>query len=133
MTAGLLVATALLAAAPVQVEVQVVHASNAAAHVDPGLEKMRDGFRQAGLVFTSYRRLSHETVRLAPGTPATVALPGGRSATLALVPGEHPRPQVSVSVPPLQTTVSLGTEASAFVQAGPHEGGQLVLVLSHHK
>ena len=123
---------AVLAASPVKVQVQVVHASNGPAHVDPGLEKMRQGFEKAGLRFTSYRRLSEQTVSLATGKPTDVALPG-KTATLTLQPGDHPRPHVAVSVPPLQTTVELGTDASAFLQAGPHEDGQLVLVLTAKK
>ena len=124
--------TALLAAAPVKVHVQVVHASNGAPHVDPGLEKMRQGFEQAGLRFTTYRRLSEQTVSLTTGKPTDVALPG-KTATLTLQPGDHPRPQVAVTVPPLHTTVELGTDASAFLQAGAHENGQLVLVLTGQK
>ena len=123
---------AVLAASPVKVHVQVVHASNGAPHVDPGLEKMRQGFEKAGLRFTSYRRLSEQTVSLATGKPTDVALPG-KTATLTLQPGDHPRPEVAVNVPPLQTTVELGKDASAFLQAGPHEGGQLVLVLTAKK
>ena len=123
---------AVLAASPVKVHVQVVHASNGAPHVDPGLEKMRQGFEKAGLRFTTYRRLSEQTVSLAPGKPTDVPLPG-KTATLTLQPGDHPRPQVAVSVPPLQTTVELGTDASAFLQAGSHENGQLVLVLTGKK
>jgi hypothetical protein len=123
---------AVLAAAPVKVHVQVVHASNDAPYVDPGLEKMRQGFEKAGLRFTTYRRLSEQTVSLVPAKPTDVALPG-KTATLTLQPGDHPRPQVAVSVPPLQTTVELGTDASAFLQAGPHANGQLVLVLTAKK
>ncbi len=93
---------------------------------------MRQGFEKAGLRFTSYRRLSEQTLSLSPGAPANVALPD-KTATLTLKPGEHPRPQVAVSVPPLQTTVELGADASAFLQAGPHDGGQLVLVLTSKK
>jgi len=122
-------AAVVLAAGPVRVDVQVVHAAGGASHVDPGLEKMRDGFEKAGLRFTSYRRLSQQTVSLSPGKPAEVALPG-KTATLTLQAGEHPRPHVAVSIPPLHTTVELGSDASAFVQAGAYEGGQLVLVLS---
>jgi len=122
-------AALVLLAAPVQIDVQVVHASNGPAHVDAGLEKMRDAFQKSGLHFSSYRRLSQQTVALVVGTPAHVSLPD-KTATLSLVPGEHRRPEVAVSVPPLKTTVSLGSEASAFLQAGPHENGQLVLVLT---
>jgi hypothetical protein len=124
--------TAVLAAAPVKVDVQVVHASNGAPHVDPGLEKMREGFEKAGLRFTTYRRLSEQTVTLTVGKPTEVALPA-KTATLTLEPGDQPRPRVAVSVPPLHTTVELGTDASAFLQAGPLENGQLVLVLSAKK
>jgi hypothetical protein len=122
-------AALVLLAAPVHIDVQVVHATNGPTHVDAGLEKMRDVFQKSGLRFSSYRRLSQQTVALVVGTPAEVALPD-KTATLALVPGEHRRPEVAVSVPPLKTTVSLGSEASAFLQAGPHENGQLVLVLT---
>ncbi|MGZ5957249.1 MAG: hypothetical protein ACXWLI_02435 [Myxococcaceae bacterium] len=124
---------ALLAAGPVKVDVQVVQASNGPAQVDPGLEKMRRGFEKAGLRFSSYKRLSEQTLSLTPGKPAEVALPG-KTATLTLQPGEHPRPQIAVSVSPLQTTVELGEGASAFLQAGPPENGQqLVLVLTAKK
>jgi hypothetical protein len=90
---------------------------------------MHDAFPKSGLHFSSYKRLSQQTVALVVGTPAEVALPD-KTATLSLVPGEHRRPEVAVSVPPLKTTVSLGSEASAFLQAGAHQGGQLVLVLT---
>ncbi len=123
---------AVLAAAPLKVDVQVVHASNGAPQVDPGLEKMREGFEKAGLRFTRYRRLSQQTVSLHAGKPAEVSLPG-KTATLTLQPGEHPRPHVDVSVPPLHTTVALGTDASAFLQAGAHQDGELVLVLTAKK
>jgi len=123
---------AVLAASPVKVQVEVVHASNGTPHVDPGLEKMRQGFEKAGLRFTTYRRLSEQTVSLVTGKPTDVALPG-KTATLTLQPGDHPRPHVAVSVPPLETTVELGTDASAFLQAGAHDNGQLVLVLTAKK
>jgi len=123
---------AVLAAAPVKVDVQVVHASNGAPHVDPGLEKMRQGFEKNGLRFTTYRRVSQETLSLTAGKPAEVALPG-KTATLTLQPGEHARPHVAVSVPPLHSTVELSNDASAFFQAGPHDNGQLVLVLTGKK
>ena len=123
---------AVLAAAPVKVDVQVVHASNGAPHVDPGLDKMREGFEKNGLRFTTYRRLSRETVSLTVGKPVEVALPG-KKATLTLQPGEHARPHVAVTVLPLQSTVELSPDASAFLQAGPHDNGQLVLVLTEKK
>jgi hypothetical protein len=97
----------VLLAAPVQIDVQVVHATNGPTHVDTGLEKMRDAFEKSGLHFSSYRRLSQQTVALVVGTPTEVALPD-KTATLSLVPGEHKRPEVAVSVPPLKTTVPSG-------------------------
>ena len=124
---------AVLAATPVKVQVEVVHASNGPPHVDPGLERMRQEFEKAGHRFTTYRRLSQQTLSLQPGTPAEVTLPK-KTATLTLQPGDHPRAHVAVSVPPLQTTVELGTDASAFLQAGPPENGEvLFLVLTAKK
>ena len=120
----------VLAAAPVKVDVQVVHASNGAAHVDPGLEKMRQGFEKAGLRFSSYRRLSEQTLSLTPGKPASVALPGQDGDPHPAARGASAAPASPCPFPPLQTTVELGTDASAFLQAGPHENGQLVLVLT---
>jgi hypothetical protein len=114
----------------VAVLAEVVHASNEATGVDPGLEKMREQFAKSGIVYKSYRRLSHEQLQLAPGKPVEVRLPNAKTATLTLLSVKGSLSQVSVSVPPLQTTYTLGREGSVYLQAGPHASGVLILVLT---
>lgn len=130
--AALLVGAAALAAAPkVTVQVDVVHASDQGTEVQPpSLRSMKDAFTQSGFNYKSYRQLSSERVDLTQNTPREVRLPNGRTATLKLVDVKDNVAQIQVRVPPLETTYSLGRQGSVFMQAGPHNGGMLVLVLS---
>jgi hypothetical protein len=109
---------------------EVVQASNEGTGVDPGLEKMREQFAKSGITYKSYRRLSHEQLQLSPGKPAEVRLPNAKTATLTLLSVKGSQSQVSVSLPPLQTTYTLGREGSVYLQAGPHANGVLILVLT---
>jgi hypothetical protein len=109
---------------------EVVQASNEATGVDPGLERMREQFAKSGISYKSYRRVSHEQLLLAAGKPAEVRLPNAKTATLTLLSVKGSLSQVSVSLPPLQTTYTLGREGSVYLQAGPHAGGVLILVLT---
>jgi hypothetical protein len=130
LLAATLFALPAVAESRVAVLAEVVHASNEATGVDPGLEKMREQFAKSGIVYKSYRRLSHEQLQLAPGKPAEVRLPNAKTATLTLLSVKGSLSQVSVSVPPLQTTYTLGREGSVYLQAGPHANGVLILVLT---
>ncbi len=113
-----------------EVDVEVVHASNAGSSVDPALEPMRDKFAKSGINYHSYHRLSDETRALVAGAPSRLALPNGSTVTLTLLGVDKGRARVALSVPPVKSVVELGGEGSVFVQAGAHEGGMLVLVLS---
>ncbi len=64
------------------------------------------------------------------GKPAEVRLPNGKAATLTLLSVKGSQSQVSVSLPPLHTTYTLGREGSVYLQAGPHGPGVLILVLT---
>jgi hypothetical protein len=130
--AALLFAFAAFAApTTVTVKVDVVDASNQGSEVQPAnLRAMKDAFTQSGFNYKSYRQLSSEKVELAPNAPHTVKLPNGRTATLKLLDVKDNVARIQVSVPPLETTYSLGRSGSVFLQAGPHKGGMLVLVLS---
>jgi hypothetical protein len=110
--------------------VEVVHASNDPSGVDPGLERMRDQFAKSGITYKSYRRVSRDQLQLVAGKPAEVKLPNAKVATLTLVSAKGAAAQVSVSLPPLQTVYTLGREGSVYLQAGPHSGGVLILVLT---
>lgn len=130
--AALLLSFAALAAAPaVTVQLDVVHASNQGTEVQPpSLMAMKKSFAQSGIDYKSYRQLSSQKVKLTPNTATQVSLPNGKVATLTLVDVKDNVAQVKVGVPPLETTYSLGRQGRVFIQAGPHNGGTLVLVLS---
>ncbi len=130
LLAAALFALPVLAESRIAVLAEVIHASNEAAGVDPGLEKMREQFAKSGISYKSYRRVSHEQLQLAQGKPVEVRLPNGKNATLTLLSVKGSQSQVSVSVPPLQTTYTLGREGSVYLQAGPHASGVLILVLT---
>jgi hypothetical protein len=128
--AALLLATPALAQTHVALAADVVQASNEGAGVDAGLEKMREQFAKSGIVYKSYRRLSHEQLQLLPQRAVEVRLPNAKTATLTLLSLKGSQSQVSVSLPPLQTTYTLGREGSVYLQAGPHANGVLILVLT---
>jgi hypothetical protein len=128
--AALLLALPALAESRVSLLAEVVQASNEGTGVDPGLEKMREQFAKSGISYKSYRRLSEQPLQLALGKPAEVKLPNGKAATLTLLSVKGSQSQVSVSLPPLHTTYTLGREGSVYLQAGPHGPGVLILVLT---
>jgi hypothetical protein len=115
----------------VEVQVEVVHASDKGSAIEPpSLKHMQEAFSQSGFNYKSYRRLSDERLTLEANQPKKVSLPNGRTATLSLVEVKDNVAQIHVSLPPLETTYTLGREASVFLQGGAHNGGMLVLVLS---
>ena len=128
--AALLLATPALSQSHVALAADVVQASNEGAGVDAGLEKMREQFAKSGIVYKSYRRVSHEQLQLLLQRAVEVRLPNAKTATLTLLSLKGSQSQVSVSLPPLQTTYTLGREGSVYLQAGPHANGVLILVLT---
>lgn len=135
---GLIAAVCLLTATvsawaaneKVDVVVEVVHASDSGSTVDPPLKGMKDAFTKAGFNYKSYRRLSREKRTLVKSQASVVSLPNNQKATVTLMSVANNSAQVQVGVGPLKTTYTLGREGSLFIQAGPHNGGMLVLVLS---
>ena len=125
-------ATAAFAdASRVDVQVEVVHASDKGSAIDPpSLKHMQEEFSQSGFNYSSYRRLSSQRLSLAPNQPQTVKLPNGRTATLVLKDVSANVAHIQVKLPPLETTYALGRTGSVFIQGGPQGGGMLVLVLS---
>ena len=124
-------ATAGLAEEPkVEVIAAEVHASDEGTTVDPPLVAMKDAFHQAGLNYHSFRQLSRQRLTLRKGTAAELKLANGQSASLSLKDVKGGTAHIDVSLPPVKTTYALGREGSVFIQAGPHSGGMLILVLS---
>ena len=130
LLAALVCAFPVAAQPHVSLWAEVVQASNEGTGVDAGLEKMQQQFAKSGITYKSYRRLSREQLQLAQGHAAEVRLPNGKVATLTLLSVKGSQSEVSVSVPPLQTTYTLGREGSVYLQAGPHANGVLILVLT---
>jgi hypothetical protein len=128
--AALLLALPAPAENRVALSADVVQASNEGTGVDVGLEKMREQFAKSGIVYKSYRRLSHAALQLAQGKAVEVRLPNTKTATLTLLSLKGSQSEVSVSLPPVQTTYILGREGSVYLQAGPHATGVLILVLT---
>jgi hypothetical protein len=130
LLASLLLSASALSQGHVLLSAEVIQASNDGAGVDAGLEKMREQFAKSGIVYKSYRRLSHEQLQLALQKAVEVRLPNANTATLTLLSVKGSQSQVSVALPPLQTTYTLGREGSLYLQAGPHANGVLILVLT---
>ena len=128
--AAALCALPALAQGHISLVAEVVQASNEGTTVDPGLEKMREQFAKSGITYKSYRRLSQEQLQLVVGKAAEVRLPNNKSASLTLLSVKGTQSQVSVSLPPLHTTYTLGREGSVYLQAGPYASGVLILVLT---
>lgn len=117
---------------PVEVLSETVLASNQGEAVDPpSLGAMKAQFAEAGFVFSSYRRLSSQKLALSQVRDTGVELPNGRHVTLRLqgLKGGTASVQIQISGA-VSTVVKLGREGSVFQHTGPHEGGQLFLVLS---
>lgn len=128
----LVAAPAAWAEGPVKVRAEVVLASSKGQEVQPPeLERMRATFQKQGFGFTSFKRLSEETLSVEDKKPAEVRLPNGVNARLSLVSLKDGVATLRVQVPRLsETDVELGRAGSVYQLAGDHVGGKLVLVLS---
>ncbi len=138
MLTGLLLSASSAARAeeaPVEVLSQVVLASNQGDALEPpSLGAMKAQFAEAGFVFSSYRRLSFQKLSLAQGREVGMDLPNGRRVGLRLQGLKGGTASVQLEIPgAVSTVVKLGREGSVFQHTGPHEGGQLFLVLSAPK
>lgn len=115
-----------------KIQAEVVLASNKGTVVDPPeLEKMKETFRKQNFSFTSFKRLSLETLELTLEKTTEVRLPNGVNATLKLSGIKDGIATVRVEVPRQSSVdVELGRQGSVYQKAGKHVGGELILVLS---
>ncbi len=116
----------------VKVQVEVVLASNKGDTVDPPeLAHMKETFRKQNFSFTSFKRLSLETLELSAQKPTEVRLPNGVNASLKLLALKDGIATVRVDIPQQSgVDVELGRQGSVYQKAGKHVGGELILVLS---
>jgi hypothetical protein len=131
----MLPALALAQDEKVPVQVEVVLASNKGSEVQPAeLGKMKATFQKQNFSFTSFKRLSLETLQVTAAKASEVRLPNGVNASLQLLKFEKGTATVRVDVPQLTATdVELGRQGSIYQLAGDHVGGKLILVLSQPK
>lgn len=132
LTAALLSWPALAAEPTVPVQADVVFASTAAGAVDPSLEKIRDAMA-AKVKYLTMKKLDFKKLELLQDKVQTIPLPNQRFAELTL---QHLKDNVAtlkLKLGPTEAVYSLGRDKSLFLQAGPHNGGDLWLVLSQPK
>lgn len=115
-----------------KVQVEVVLVSQKGTEVDPPeLQKMKETFQKQSFNFTSFKRLSQQTLELGNKEPTEVKLPNGVNASLRLLRMQGDTATLRVEVPQLSAVdVELGREGSVYQRAGKHVGGELILVLS---
>lgn len=116
----------------VTIQVDVVLASDKGDTMDPPeLAQMQEKFRKQSFRFTSFKRLSLESVELVKGKPTELRLPNGTNATLKLVSVQQSGVTVRMEIPRLSAVdVNLGNQGGVYQRAGKHVGGELILALS---
>lgn len=132
--ASLLAASAAAAQEVVKVRADVVLAMKEGDTDDPpSLGAMKQKMQKSGLTaFTSLKRLSSQELGLALNKEQTLKLPNDRKATVKLEKLKEDSAHIRASVEKLFDGIGykLGREGSLFINAGGHQGGTLVLVLS---
>ena len=117
----------------VNIEVMVVHASNAHNRVDPALQPVMQHLRFTN--FKGFKMLSKEESGIGPSQDHTYSVAGGRRLKVRLLERDAKRAKIRIEMfnaknKILDTTVSIHRNKS-FMVAGPkHEGGVLVLPLT---
>ena len=117
----------------VDIEVMVVHASNAHNRVDPSLQPVMQHLRFTN--FKGFKMLSKEAKGINPSQDHTYSVAGGRRLKIKLLERDAKRAKIRIEMfnaknKILDTTVSIHRNKS-FMVAGPkHEGGVLVLPLT---
>jgi hypothetical protein len=128
----LLPGAALAQEQKLKVEVEVVLVSRKGTEVDPPqLQKMKETFQRQNFNFTSFKRLSQQSIEVSSKEPTEVKLPNGVNASLQLLRMQGDTATLRVDVPQLSAVdVELGREGAVYQRAGKHVGGELILVLS---
>jgi hypothetical protein len=95
-----------------KVQVEVVLVSRKGTEVEPAeLQKMKDTFQKQNFNFTSFKRLSQQTLEVSSQQPTEVKLPNGVNASLRLLRMQGDTATLRVEVPQLSgMDVELGRE-----------------------
>jgi hypothetical protein len=123
--------TALAEEAQVEVEADLILASNQGTTIDPpSLSAVKDEFASAGIVFSSYKRLSSQKLSLSLAKAAELKLPNQKSALLKLEELKAGTATVKVKAEGTEVAIQLGRQGSVFQRVGAYQNGQLILMLS---
>ncbi len=131
LLSALVSGAALADGAKVSVQAEVVFASTKAGDVEPALKHMQETLA-AKVRYLTLKRLSTQKLEL-EAKPTSLTLPNQRVAELKLEALKAGVATVHVKIPPSDSSSNLGREKSLYLQAGPHDGGDLWLVLSQPK
>jgi hypothetical protein len=124
---------AAFAAEPkVDVQADVVKASEQGNTIDPAELKAMQATLASKKKYGSLQRLSTQKVTLEKAVK-TIPLPNGKTAELSLDQLAEHVATVRLKISPAEATVKLGREKAVYQHAGAHEGGDLWLVLSQPK
>jgi hypothetical protein len=126
--AALSVSALAFAEGSVSVQADVVFASTASGKVDPSLVKMQETLGSKVKYLTLEKRSSQKLAVDTKGS--SVVLPNGKTASLSLEGLKSGVATLRVKLPPTDATYSLAKDKSFYLQGGPHEGGDVWLVLS---
>jgi hypothetical protein len=123
----------VLARTPISLTVQVIHASNQGAAVDPALAKIRANL--SSLTYTNYRLIETHPLSTTVGAKHAVALPGGRTLDLYPYGLSDGKLELLVTITEgtkrlLDTTIRLSNNNTVVVGGPPHAGGVLIVALS---
>jgi hypothetical protein len=121
----------LMAADPtVPVQADVVLASMTAGAVDPSLQKMHDALA-AKVKYASMKKVDGKKLELVKDKPQSITLPNQKVAELTLQGVQQNVATLKVKLPPVtEATYTLAKDKSLYLQGGPHDGGDVWLVLS---
>lgn len=124
--------TAARAEPKVLLRASVVLASSHGTLIDPPeLVRIKDLFDRQGLPFTSYKRLSTQTLELQKQKPINVLLPNQQTVSVLLVDLVGGTARIQIGVAQFARVVlALGRKGELFQHAGEFQGGHLMLVLS---
>ncbi|MFE8602877.1 hypothetical protein [Archangium violaceum] len=128
----LLPGAALAQELKLKVEVEVVLVSNKGDEVSPPeLQKMKETFQRQNFSYTSFKRMSQQSIEVGGKEPTEVKLPNGVNASFLLLGMKDGSATLRVTVPNQSAVeVQLGRQGAVYQRAGKHVGGDLVLVLN---
>ena len=123
-------APAARVAQKVDVQLRVVHATDAETGVDPRLQSLASSFRY--FKYKGYRLLSTQNAEIAVGGETTWSVEGGRRITISVLSFDEARARIRVQMSSasgkmLDTTVNINRNGTVIISGPSYQGGILML------